>query len=542
MSPWFILLLLWSALTCIGAAPEQSAARLRSLAQMPKVTINLQITSFEAEHPERMLGRQELERRIASLKAELKAKEADGARWLELGRYLSAMEQNDEAKLAYGKAAKQLRAPAEANPRNVRLQTELADALWQSGGREEAERLFRAVAKEVPDSWLAWTRLAEFCQAGAIRGIVASVQDTNASPGHTISLFNVASQLKLKPAAPEKWEDWKRLNTESQQCLERAAKLAPDEPEVLLRQALAQNLADAFLGGLLEGRASQATDRRTLIANIGSEAVCSAWGKLARRCPTNFAFAAYWGWVEASPGLYHYEGGKALDTLTEERRKNVLEALRMLEKIAGQGERLAAAGACESLSILRYMVTMEPERATADMRRAVELDPSREQAWDGLCVYAITTQNWLELVRVCEERVKKRDTARNRVLLAKAYEKAGQLSKGLDSAERALALDNKNVPAQLAVAALLARVPGEETKFERAIQILQGTGRQLHEVERTEEARTWTKTYFMNAAIFYALDGQKEEARKFLKSWDEVFGDDPEGREQVNEIALAVGK
>jgi tetratricopeptide (TPR) repeat protein len=275
---------------------------------------------------------------------------------------------------------------------------------------------------------------------------------------------------------------------------------------------------------------------------MGSDAVCAAWRSLANRCPTNFGVVAYWGWLEAIPSLYRYQGGKALDTLPEQRRKNVLQAIRMLEKVAGQGDRAAAAGACEALSILRYMVTMEAEGAMADMRRAVELDPSREQAWDGLTVYSISRQNWPELIRVCEQRIKARDTARGRVLLAKALEKNGQINKALEASERALTLDKESPLAQLAVAALLVRTSRDNEGLQRAIKLLQKTGERLHDLSSNEQTRVLTKTYIVNAAILYALSGQKADARDILKRWDEVFPGDPDGKELVDEIALVIGK
>lgn len=539
MSPWVMLALLLSVLTGLSAAPEQGAARLRSLAPMPKVSLTLQITSAEAEHPERMLGKSELERRVKALQPELREKGVPGSRWLELGQYLSCLNKSNEVKAAYEQAMKLLETQAKRSPRDARIQTDFAEALWRMGRAGEAERVLRTAAKVTPDSWLVQIKLSEFCRAQALIGIIYRTNQLENGPNPSLSA--VVDLLKAKPASSDQWERYQTLQREGEQFLERARKLAPDEPEVLLRQAVDGTTQSTFAWALASVREGKDMNQRQFMSSMSADAVCAHWAALARRCPTNFAAAAYWGWLEAMPAILQAEGDKPLDSLPSQRRRHVLEAMRLLETITEQGNPAMAAGAFETLSILRFMVTMEPAAAAAEMKRAVELDPSREQAWDGLTAFAIAREDWPEVLKLCEGRLKHHDTVRSRVLLAKAYEKNGQPDKGLAAAEKAYALDKTSVHAQLAYAALLIRTSKDSAAVKRAARILAGTFDQIQKMAADSESAGLGKIYLFNVAILYALDGQKEEARKVLKQLEQILAGDEEGKEKANEIAQAVG-
>ena len=381
MEPRCFLVLFCSVMMCPAAAPEQGAARLRSLAELPSVTMTLQITSTEAQHPERMLGRNELKRRVQDLSAELKQNPRNGTTWHELARYATALDRKEEARAAYTNAAERLRLRVQETPHDLNIQALFADALWSPsnpsasalrsrsiGKPEEAEHVFRNITKTAPDAWLGWVRLADFLWGQCSSAFFKSA--THAGPGGTYELAGLAERLKRFPPSANEWEESLRLRTEAQACLGRALKLAPQEPEVLLARAMEQSVYATF-GWIVEQARHGATfGYLEFMKQVSSEEACIAWADVARRSPTNYAAIGYWGWLEALPGMLPPQAHNVLDSLSDKRRQNVLEAMRLLEKFTEAGNPLQVAGACETFGILRFMVTQE-RGALATMRRAI---------------------------------------------------------------------------------------------------------------------------------------------------------------------------
>ena len=88
------------------------------------------------------------------------------------------------------------------------------------------------------------------------------------------------------------------------------------------------------------------------------------------------------------------------------------------------------------------------------MQRSVFLDPSREDAWDLLLGLQIQSASPEQLAAICESRLKYKDSARNRLLLARAYQHEEKWDLAADQAMQALKLDPDNVVAELELTAL----------------------------------------------------------------------------------------
>jgi tetratricopeptide (TPR) repeat protein len=329
----------------------------------------------------------------------------------------------------------------------------------------------------------------------------------------------------------------KGLEAEAREALKKALKLAPDEPQVLLSQA-SMLMQLALAKQAREQSANAGAAQNAAMEVFGSAQNRTNWWLVAQRCPTNPAVVGYWGSIQVIPELLR--PGNTLNDLPAERRKNLLEAMRMLEKMGEDPHRYLASSALEKLGILQFMTTHDSEAARAAALKSVEFDPSREKAWDLLAVLAIMKEDWKELVEVNKKRVKTLRNPRGELLLSKAYEKTGELEKALEAAHRATQMDTNSPLAHLCAAAMHIRTSKDEESDEQAKEHLEIASKNAV-VASPEDALNCATSYYCNLAVLLGLENRKREARDALNSLKKLAGENEEIKDTVKEIERALG-
>src|SRR5439155_16909989 len=117
---------------------------------------------------------------------------------------------------------------------------------------------------------------------------------------------------------------------------------------------------------------------------------------------------------------------------------SIREAVARLENCGQNPDSRVAAGSLECLSVLQAFVIGDRSGAEKNARRAVALDPSRENAWDMLIGFLAKPETYEDLRTLCEQRLRQKETTRNRILLAKAYERLNQLDRAEQNVQAAL--------------------------------------------------------------------------------------------------------
>ncbi len=537
----FLGLLLTAPLGCFPAraASAQSNQRLRSLSPLPSLKMSLEITTRELTHPEVRLATNELGRQISALKKELNQTPGDAERYRQLGRYEEAVGRYDEAKESFAKAVPLFRLRAEASLRDAGVQVQFAEALQGIGEVEEAEHVLRAAARAVPDDWTCWTSLGDSLSQ---KGLVSLYGGTN-SPQQDQSLASRISQMMRRRPTPNQVKQAQESKAEAEKCFDRAVALAPKEPKVYLARAM-HHTSYAGLKRLAQIRSLDMPEPMEIVEIWSSPQVCADFAMVVRLDPTNYAAVATWGWIEAAPAWINHSpnGERSIDSLTGDRRKNVLESMRLLESLGNHANAATAAGALEALGILRVTVTDDWDGAKAAFRRAVALDPSRAQAWDVLVGLVSQSNDPQELLSVCEQRVKFADTARNRVALAKACDRAGLADKAIDQARQAVRLAPKDPVAHLCAGALLLRrFPDEKTAAEMK-EHLSTAHLLLAEMDDNDARDALVINHGLNMAVLMALEGDAEKARESLHKLAGMEGADDETKDRIKEIETAIGK
>ena len=514
--------------------PGFSPEKLRSLAALPGVNANLQFTSTEAAQPELLLGSAELTRRISALQKSLRQRPEDAPGYFGLGTYLQAAGRRPEAEKAFAQSVKSFRARAKARPQDGTLQAQFAEALRVNGEEGEAERVLRATML-VTNDWRCCVELGDLLGSKALQ-FLCSV--TNIAAGGSVEKL-LQSPFSAHPA-PAQLDQAKACAAEADQCFERAVALTPTNTVAVLARALHRATQRYYFACILrhldQSIAGPESAKNQMSELLGSTEFCALWSEVAHLWPTNYAAVGFWAWTEAVPALFDSHGGKPFDAMPESRQQHFLEAMRMLNKLANSPDPSQASGAFEALGTLRLMVTSESAEARSAFRQAVTLEPSRNQAWEGLCATALMDKDFQTLVSLCEERLKHDDTVRNRVIAATACVYADLPEKAIAHARAAVALDATEPLGHACLGALLLGESRDAKSLTEANQQF-AKATELLKTMKDEDARDrLAVTCGIDTTILMALDGRLEPARQELHRVAALKAADDSDQERIRNI------
>ncbi|PWU10186.1 MAG: hypothetical protein C5B50_26000 [Verrucomicrobia bacterium] len=523
-----------------GAAPEQGAPKLRSLAVLPTMHLHLVTQVSCVEHPDEDWSKAETSRRISSLQAELKQDPTDGVQWLRLSDYLLKADRRAEYQAALDEATKHLRRRAEGRPQDGAAQALFATALVNDGKLSDAERLLRATIKSIPKDWTCWAGLGDLLDTKFFASLgwsMARVKRTSFDKELKVFGSKKATAAQIKEA-----ED---CQDEADLCFSQAIKLAPRHPQALLVRA--NHVSEATTRMMAKNAAMhQPLDKEEVFRSWGSSANCSAWAEAVKVNPTNYAAIGYWGWTEVAQGLFRQtDGTKPIERISETRRTNLLEAMRLLETGSRDPNPKLAAEAFENLGVLRFLATLETTAAKAAFRQAVALDPTRCRSWEGLVCATVGTEgnpNPQDVVSVCEERLRYDDNARNRAFLIRAYDRAGMADKALAQARSTFALEPTNALSHLCLGALLLRRAEDPKAIGECKEHMKPVVVFVVQTDDEDEGGPIAVACGLDLAIIFALEGDTDKAEKTLRDTCKLDAAEEKDKARAKEIEAAMGK
>jgi tetratricopeptide (TPR) repeat protein len=527
----FITVFLCLILPAFAAAPPRGDARLRELVVFPEMNLSFNFgLSFQGN--EWVVSKNvDLPSEISCLREELKQQPNDIKRLLRLGNLLDSNGQTNESQSCYQKIEQFCRNKASVNPQDGLNLTDLGEALWQLDKNEEAESAYRKATLVSSNEWRCWVRRGNFlANEYFVLLFPRNLRD---------QVFPSASQmpsqkvLDFRPS-PDALKTSEARCDEASRCFDRAMALAPKEPEVFFQRAGYMSISNWQNCFFRYYRDNGKIDSTTWFSAFFSKETIANLQNAADLSPKNcdyISLAAYFTWLNAM--IQAKVTNYTPDILSDAARKSIHNTMIRLENLSEGSDKKTAVGALENHGILNAMFGNSQE-ATVDFRRAASLDPTREQSWDMWLGTLVKSAAPGELVAICESHLKYKDSARNHLLLAKAFQRQKTWDRAIEQAEIAGKLETNNIVPPLMLATIALKQSADTNQLSMAIKHLNYANDLLKKMPANDDTRTRWHELMLNSAIACGLEGTQNGqklARSYLEAVLKSYPDDEDARE-----------
>jgi tetratricopeptide (TPR) repeat protein len=507
--------------------------RLRELVVFPEMNLTFSL-GISCQNYEWVINQNgDLPTEIAEQREKLKRQPDDVKQLMHLAYLLDSNGETNESQSCYQKAGQLCRNKVAANPQDGLSLMALGVTLDALGKEDEAEHDVRKATLVSPNEWRCWTGLGNFLEGNSFDSMFSKDLRNVVGPGQVPS----QAVLDYRPAL-ETLKKSEAMRDEASRCFDRAMALAPKEPEVLFQCAgymSMSNLQNCYIRHYRDNEKISANE--WLLSFFSKETVFNL-KKAAESKPKDYQYislAAYFEYFV--PVVQSHLDNNATDVLPDKTKQSIHSAMTQLENLAEDADKKIAAGALENLGFLN-MVFGNKSAAAANFRRAVALDPTREQSWD-LLLATTGTDSQEDAVVVCEARLKQKDSTRNRLLLARALEHQKKWDKTSEQAEAALLMDSNNIVAHLELLALAIKQSTDTNLMAKAYEQFALTEAAYEKLPGNNNKHTSWREFTLNGAILYGLENTPEY-QKAANAWVyEVLKENPNDQ-QAKDISKAL--
>lgn len=529
LARWIFVLLL--TVFGVEAIPRPDAkATLRGLARLPRVEFRVSL-DFDGE---RGFGAFRTSKDSALALAEARAKfnraPNDSALFLELASIRTDSGDATGARRDLLRAVEALRKRLDGEPGNGRVRLDLASALHGLEKQTEAEPLFRDGVKAAPRSVTNWVALSAFLEA---RGWEIAA-DTLNWKGRRPYAELCAAVVRREPST-ETAKRAKEYFSESLNAAQEAVKIDEKSPAAQHRLALALASKDCFdtLLQRLQTREFTGLLLETLAFSTKALPELEKAAELEPENPTRLATVLMWrGLAEAAEKkipVSELLRRSIWENLSEDERTRIEAGLSRLEELSRssrQGE------VYQALGTLRFAMRGDLQRAADDLSTAAANLPETEQVWETLSAVLLRSQNFIGLATVCESRAEARPTARNRFLVAKAYERLGDFDRAEQELTLALAASANDFTANVGLANLLMRRSTDDGMSMRVRQSLMTAERAIRGTTSGQQLVELA----LAQGLYYGLNDELDRSREILKAALAFAKDHPDLTAALNAI------
>ena len=542
-------------------------AKLRELAHLPTIQMWFgfgfsTISGFEYVG---MLKSDHLAE-IARLQKQMQGDAGDAERYILLGRHCNLAKREQEAKESWSKALAICRQQVREHPKDTNWLIRLGEALIYNEATKEAETLLRRAVQEAPNEWRAWLALAECVNC-------LSYQPIFGDKGVSFTFSNqepMIAALRQRPPMMQEIAQMRWMWEEARGYFARAVELAPaGEAKPYIRR-VATNWGHATAERLLRiverERGDRQNERVSLEAVYLAPVILPDMRRIARLTPDDpevVGSAMTWevlacvnhkklqmsddcsSWAD----FLALRNRSLVDVLPAESRESVYWCMERMEQLTKHPDKATAAAASEIFAVWLMEIKVMGESMRASMpisskerdtsakvlehlRRAVQLDPSRERAWDTLTAMLAQEKKTDESIAVAYKRIAVKDDARNRFFLAKAYAESEQFDKAAEALQAGLKSDPNDLHCLLGLIALALKRENAQSLQEAGEQLdalaprfkeeqNRQSGQTAVPFPKEQESKQHKRDYLLLRGIHSALTdrpGQaKEEFQKVLQ-------------------------
>lgn len=488
---------------------------------------------------------------IARLQKELKGDASNAERYLRLQQLYSKAGRHKESDDANATAVALCRKQVREHPDDMHWLALLGDALVSGGEVQEGEALLRRAVKEAPKEWRAWLALGECVDNLSIRAVMGE----NKFSFHFLHSKLLSSSLLEKKPMPEQVAKMRKLRAEARRYYDRAIELVPRETAPYSRR-LGSRWIHAAFDAALDGH----KDKKVSILAIFATPECVAdMACIARLSPDDPSIVGSSLLIAFLAGLQQKketasDAPSSIEEFLAEQKRTLLDRLpgesgtsarwsmQRLEQLTEHADKTVAATASELLAdMLMVMKKFDEDRdssrgsmglmggaglgedapATLDkntaaivkhLRRVVQLDPSRDTAWDLLTALLVKAKHTREALEIGQKRLKIKDNAHNRFSLAKIYAEDKQWAEAARHLRTAVQNDPQHLDSRLALITVLLK--SDKTAA------LKEAGEQLDAAEPLAQGakrKSFARYLALRRGIHAALNDHPRQAKEAFK-------------------------
>jgi len=518
-----------------AAAPESSADRLKKLLKLPSVSLEAGFSLNSEDGLSLAPSKAEDPKEISVIQKQLKGDSSDAERYCRLGELHRRNNDVKRAEECYKRSAELFRRQVATRPDDPEVLARFGRALWAAGQDDEAESMLRRAVQIDPRCAVCWQDLGHYFESAAKRALVNSGESGAKRLNAEALLAGVA---KTKPRGSQVAES-RKFAAEATACFDKAIEVSTNSSDAYLQRALHKSF-DGYLQNVFTLIRGDITDPGEVMRGMFDVACLPDFQKAAELSTKDFRTLSMAAFFEAfacgAQSLKRLHGAPcSWEQLPDRSQQSIRLIMTRLDNLGQDPDSHIAAGALETLAILQGYVVGDRVGAEKSARRAVALDPGREQSWDMLIGFLLKPESFEELRAACEARVQQKETARNRILLAKAHERLNQLDRAEANVLLALKLDPNDFTANLAQAALLMKRRSDSGGLGGAARYL-GKAEQILKKENKENDLRYVQLR-LTSSIYYALRGDTDKARELLNDVLESDKNNQEAREILSALS-----
>jgi hypothetical protein len=516
------------AYAALGDSPPRGKERLRELAVFPSFQLSLSYEFKMAWDDMWIGGSQEMADEIQEIRGALKKEPGDTERMAHLAYLLNQNNQTNEVRIWSQEVEGLCRKRLDTTPENGWLLVQLGRALNNLGKTNEAESVLRKSVLVASNDWRCPAFLGNLLESDSYSALLPP--DLGNQNGPQRNQYEVL--LEYKPSSEARARSGE-LHREAARYMDQAVALGRKDPELWL--ARARFSSQSGQRDYLYQHQSGPTGSPAALLAAQFKAPIADLRKASELKPKDYKLIYLPAYLEWGTALADAQAtGKAnLETseiITDAARKLVREAMTRLENLYQQLDKKNEAAALEAHGLLGVMIDAEHIKNGAslpDFRRAIALDPLREQSWDFLMGASAESASSGELEEICEARLKARDSARNHLLFARHLIREKKWDQGKEQVESAIKLESENVIGKITLAALIIRQSKDAAGLEPAEMQLGAASKLIAQMPDSQEKNDRYREFVLNTYLVNILLNYPESNEKARSVLDEFLRTSP---------------
>ncbi len=375
-----VFAVLCAATACWSAAPETGGRKLREVVRLPTIDFSFHFASHTREGwiLEVAGAEPDYKGEITKLRGELKGDGTDAERYARLSWLCDHSRDETNSTIAAKKAVELFRPRIELQPDNAPLLTAIGEALSDAERFDETESVLRKATRIAPTEWKCWTALGNVPDRKAVRAWgFFSLNPEDA----------LTERTSKTPPTAEQMKEAEKLLDAAGECVDKAVAAAPNEAQVCFERALHRYWRSVFVAAS-KGVRGISSDRTQIPGTMFDRECIHDFREVARLSPADPVAIGGCAFFEACAQRFSQKtsfssGEEFWNSLPEETRQSIRQALARLEALGESQNRQLAGGALTALAALRASVRGDLADAFGNLRPHWRL--TRDAARRGSC-------------------------------------------------------------------------------------------------------------------------------------------------------------